>query len=170
MFFPLQWTILINPSGIQLYKFWLYSKGILSNSSSQNAQSSIFLGCFWKTLFFSRLQTFSIILMSAEFGGQFPRISNQFSENQVSKRIELCARASSCCNFSPKHISGNRLSCKICKYLIKFIVPPTFWRHFRPSWAIKPQSIIFFRQIFEFPVDSSFPFRHWVNDGLIIVC
>ena len=99
---------------------------------------------FWDVfgkLFFSRLQTFSIILMSDEIGDQFSRVSNPFSENQVFERIELCAGALSCCNFSPKNISGNRLSCKICKYLIEFIVPQTFWRHFRPSWAIKPQSI-----------------------------
>ena len=144
MFFPLHWTILFNLSGIELYKFWMYSKGILSNSSWQNAQSSaIFLGYLWKTLFFSRRQTFSIILISGEFGGQFSRISNPFSENQVFERIELCAGALSCYNF-PKNISGNRLSCKIWKSLIEFIVPQTFWRHFRPSWAIKPQSINFF--------------------------
>ena len=82
--------------------------------------------------------------MSGEFGGQLPRISNPFSENQVFERIELCAGALSCCIFSPKHISCNRLSCKICKYLMEFIVPQTFWRHFRPSWAAKPQSINFF--------------------------
>ena len=90
----------------------------------QNTQSSsIFLECLCKTLFFSRLQTFSIILMSGEFGGQFLRTSNPFSENQVFERIELCAGALSCCNFSPKNISGKRLSCKICNYLIEFIVP-----------------------------------------------
>ena len=151
MFFSLHWKILFNPSGIELYKFWMYSKGILSNSSWQNAQSSsIFLGCLWKTLFFSRLQTFSITLMSGEFGGQFSRISNPFSENQLFERIELCAGALSCCNFSPKNISGNGLSCKICKYLIEFIVPQTFWRHFRPSWAIKPQSINFFLPNFRY--------------------
>ena len=145
MFFPLHGTILFNLSGIELYKFWMYSKGILSSSSWQNAQSSwMSLGCLWKTLFFSRLQTFSIILMSGEFGGQFSTISNPFPENQVFERIKLCAGALSCCIFSPKNPSGNRLSCKICKYLIEFIVPQTFWRHFRPSWAIKPQSINFF--------------------------
>ena len=153
MFFPLHWTILFNLSGIELYKFWMYSKGILSNSSWQKGQSSsIFLGCLWKTLFFSRLQTFSIILMSGEFGGQFSRTSNPFSENQVFERIELCAGPLSCCNFLPKIISGNRLFCKICKYLIESIVPQTFWRHFRPSWAIKPQSINFF------------PPNFWVSD------
>ena len=137
--------VLHNWSGIELYKFWMYSKGILSNSSWQNAQSSsIFLGCLWKTLFFSRLQTFSIILMSGELGGQLSRISNPFSENRVFETIELCPGALSCCNFSPKNISVNRLSWKICKYLIEFIVPQNFWRHFRPSWAIKPQSINFF--------------------------
>ena len=81
---------------------------------------------FWDDfgkLFFSRLQTFSIILMSGEFGGQFSKISNPFSENQVFERIELSAAALSCCNFSPKNISGNRLSSKICKYLIEFIFP-----------------------------------------------
>ena len=149
----------------------MYSKGILSNSSRQKAQSSsIFLGCLWKTLFFNRLQTFSILLMSSEFGGQFSRISNPFSENQVFERIELCAGALSCCNFLPKNISGNRLPCKICKYLINFIVPQTFWRHFGPSWAIKPQSINFFPRNFRVSIGSSFRFRYWVNDGLIIVC
>ena len=106
-----------------------------------------FLNIFGMSLenfFFSRLQTFSIILMSGEFGGQFSRISYPFSENQVFERIELCAGALSCCNFSPKNISGKRLSCNICKHLIEFIVPQTSWRHFRPSWAIKPQSINFF--------------------------
>ena len=173
VFFPLHWTISFNLSGIGLYKFWMHSKSILSNSSWQNAQSSsLFLGwgCLWKTLFFSTLQTFSIILMSGEFGGQFSRISNPFSENQVFERIELRAGALSCCNFSPKNISGNKLSCKICKYLIELIVPQTFRRHFRPSWAMKPQSINFFRQIFGFPIIFSFPFRYWVNDGLILVC
>ena len=151
--------------------FWMYSKGIVSNSSWQNAQSSsIFLGCLWKTLFFSRLHTFSIILMPGEFGGQFSRISNTFSDNQVFEMIKLCAEELSCCNFSPKNISGSRFSCKICKYLIEFIVPQTFCRHFRSSWAIKPQSIIFFRQILGFPTNFSFPFRYWVNDGLILVC
>ena len=82
--------------------------------------------------------------MFGEFGGQFWRISNQFSENQVFERIELCAGALSCCNFSPKNISGKRFSCKICKYLIEFIPPQSFWRHFRPSSARKPQSINFF--------------------------
>ena len=149
MFFPLHRTIFFNLSGIELYKFWMYSKGILPNSSWKNAQKcSIFLGCLWNTLFFIRLQTFLIILMSGEFGGHFSRNSNPFSENQVFQRIELCAGALSCCKFLPKNISGNRLSCKICKYLIDFIVPQTFWRHFRLSWAIKPQSINFFRQIF----------------------
>ena len=90
----------------------------------------------------------SILLMSGEFVGQFSRISNPFLENQVFERIELCAGAFSRCNFSPKNISSNRLSCKICKYLIELIVPQTFWRQFRPSWAIKPQSIIFFPQNF----------------------
>ena len=109
--------------------------------------------------------------MSDEFGGQFSRSSNPFSENQFFERIELCAGAFRylAAIFCPK-TSGNRLSCKICKYLIEFIVPQTFWRHFRPSWAIKPQSINFFRQIFGFPINSSFPFRYWVNDGLIFVC
>ena len=73
--------------------------------------------------FFSRLQKFSIILMSGEFGGQFSRISNPFSENQVFEKIKLCAGALSCCNFSPKNIAGNGLPCKICNYLIEFIVP-----------------------------------------------
>ena len=45
--------------------------------------------------------------------------------------------------FRPKTFSA-RLPWKICKYLIEFIVSRTFWRHFRPSWAIKPQSINFF--------------------------
>ena len=147
----------------------MYSKGILSNSSSQNAQScSIFLGCLCETLFFSRLQTFSIKLMSGEIVDQFSRTSNQFSENQVFERIELCAGALSCCNFSPENISGNGLSCKICKYLIEFIVPQTFWRHFRPSWAIQPQSINFFPP--NFRVSDKFFFTYWVNDGLIVVC
>ena len=110
MFFPLHWTILFNLFGIELYKVWMYSKGILSNSSWQNAQSSsIFLEYLWKTLFFSRLQTFLIILLSGEFPDQFLRTSNPFSENQVVERIELFAGALSCCNFSPKNISGNRL-------------------------------------------------------------
>ena len=110
MFFPLHWTILHNLSGIELYNFWMYSKGILSNSSWQNTQSSsIFLGCLWKALFFSRLQTVSIIPMSGEFGGQFSRTSNPFSENQVFERIEICAGALSCWNFLPKNISGERL-------------------------------------------------------------
>ena len=127
MFFPLHWTILFNLCGIELYKFWMYSKGVLSNSSGQNAQSSpIFLECLWKTLFLSRLQTFSIILMPGEFGGQFSRIPNPFSQNQVFERIELCAGALCCCNFSPKNISDKRLCCKICKNLIEFIVPQTF--------------------------------------------
>ena len=170
MFFPLHWTILFNLSGIELYKFWIYSKGILSNSWQNAQSSSTFLGCLWKTLFFSRLQTFSIILMSGEFGGQFSRISNPFPVNQVFGRIEFCAGALSRCNLSPKNISGNRLSYKICKYLIEFIVPQTFWRHFPPSWAIKPQSITFFRQFFGFPINSSVPFRYLVNDGLTLVC
>ena len=144
MFFPLHWAILINLSGIALYMFWIYSKGILSNSSWKNARkSSRFLGCLSETLFFSRLQTFLIILMSGEFGGQFSRISNPFWKNQVFEKIELCAGALSCCDFLTKNISGDRLFCKICKYFIEFIVPQTFWRHFRPSWAIKPQSILF---------------------------
>ena len=148
----------------------MYSKGILLIFSGQNAQSSsIFLGCLLKTLFFSRLQTFLIILMSGEFGGQFSRIFNPFSENQVFERIPLCAGALSCCNFSPKNISGNRLYCKTCKYLTKLIIPQTFWRHFRPSWALKLQSIIFFRQIFGFPINFTLPFRYWVNNGLILV-
>ena len=145
MFFPLHWTILFNLSGIELYNFWIYSKGILSNSSWQNAQSSsIFFGCLWKIFFFSILETFLIILMCGEFGGQFSRISDPFSENQVLERIKLCAGALFCCNFFPKNFSGKRLPCKICKYLIELIVPQTFWRRFRPSWAIKPQSINFF--------------------------
>ena len=106
MFFPLHWTFLFSLSGIELYKFWMYSKDILSKSSWQNAQSSIFLGCLWKSLFFSRLQIFSIILMCGEFGVQFSRISNPFSENQVFESIESCAGALSCCNFLPRNISG----------------------------------------------------------------
>ena len=159
MFFPLHWTIPFKLSGNELCRFWMYSKGILSNSSWQNSQSSsIFLRCLWKTLFFNRLQTFSIILMSGESGGQFSRTSNPFSENQVFERIELCAEALSCCIFLPKNFSGNRLSCKICKYLIKFIVPETFWRHFRPLWAIKPQSITFSSQ--NYRVSDNFFFFH----------
>ena len=81
--------------------------------------------------------------MCGEFGGQFSKISNPFMENQVFERIELCAGALSCCNFSPENYSGNRLSCKICNYLIEFIVPQTFWRPFRPTWATKPRIINF---------------------------
>ena len=171
MFFSIILDNFIKPVWNKLYKFWKYFKGIPSNSSWQIAQSSsIFLGCLCKTFFFGRLQPLSIILMSGEFGGQFSRISDPFSENQVFERIELCVGALSRCNFLPKNISGNGLSCKICKYLIEFIVPQTFWRHLRPSWAIKPHSIIFFRQFFGFPIKFSFPFRYWVNDGLILVC
>ena len=111
---------------------------------------------FWNVLakptFFSRLQTFLIMLMSGEFAGQFSRIFNPFSENQVFEIIDLCAGPLSCYNLLPKHISGKSLSCKICKYLIEFIVPQTFWRHFRPSRATKHQSINFF------------PPKFWISD------
>ena len=171
MFFPLHWTILFNLSGIELYKFWMYSKGILSNSSWQNAQSSSkFLGCLWETLFFSRLQTFSIILMSGEFSGQFSRISNPFSENQVFERIELCAEALSCCNFSPKNISGNRNVAKSANIWSNLSFHRLFGDISDHRGQQNPKASIFFRQIFEFPIGSSFPFRYWVNDGLILVC
>ena len=105
-------------------------------------------GLLCKTFFLSRLQTFFMVLMFGEFGGQFSRICNRFLEHQVFERIELCARALCCYNFLPKNISDNKLFCKICQYLIEFIVPKTFWRHFRPSWAIKPQSINFIPPFF----------------------
>ena len=131
----------------------------------------IFLGCLWKTLFFSRLQTFWIILMSGDFSVQFSRNSNPFSENQVFEKIEICAGALPCCNLSPKNIFDNRRSCKICKYLIKLIVSQTFWRHFRPSLAIKPQSITFFAPKFrvsdKFFISIPVLGKRWTNTRLL---
>ena len=109
-----------------------------------------FWDVFGKLFFFSRLQTFSIILVSGEFGGPFSRISNPFLENQVFERIQLYESALSWCNFSHKNNSGNRLSCKICKYLIEFIYRSTdFLETFRPSWAITPQGINFYPPNFQ---------------------
>ena len=82
--------------------------------------------------------------MSGDFDGQFPRISNLFSEKKLFEGIELCAGAFARCKFSTKNISGNRLACTICKYLILFFIPQSIWRHFPSSWAMKPQSINFF--------------------------
>ena len=101
-FLPKHWTSLFNLSGIELYKFWMCTKGIFSKSSWQNAQSwSLILGCF---------RTSSNILKSGELSGQFSRSSNGFSENQDFERIELCAGALCCCTFLPKNVSGKRLS------------------------------------------------------------
>ena len=128
------------------------------------------LGCLWKTLFSSRLQTFSITLMSGEFGGQFSRISNPFSENQVFERIELCAEALSCCNFSPKNISGNTFLQNL-QIFDRNHCSTDFLEIFLTIVGNKtPKHHFFSAKFCGFPINSSFPFPYWVNAGLILVC
>ena len=162
MFFPLHCKILFTLSGIELYKFWMYSKGILSNSSWQIAQrSSIFLGNLWKTLFFSRLQNiFDNIDVWWIRWPVFENFKSIFGKPSLWKDRIMCRSVILLQFFAQKHpaIDFDRI-----------YRSTDFLETFRPSWAMKPQSINFFRQISGFPINS-FSFRYWVNNGLILIC
>ena len=149
----------------------MYSKGIFSTSSLQKAQSSsIVMGSLWKTLFYSRLQTFSITLISGEIGGQFSRLSNTFSKTKSLKESKYVHERLLAAIFSPTKQFWQKIFLENWQKLDLFLCSTNFFKHFQPPWALKPQSFKQFPPSFQVSDKSSLPFRYWVNDRLKFVC